>query len=309
MKDICIKIMKNGKTHLFTLNVVIKPEVTGRIVIEYSDPMGYDICLPERTKYIVFTDPEFNLLDTNAVAWKIVGHLQEYHPSYKFDVDYSNVTYGGSEGRIIIKCYKTFKEEKKQMKDLANAEIRPLFNKVIINGPATIGFINDYNHNHPRKFIIKKADGDAYDPEKAMLMLVCKSQFSSDEEFHKWFKVNMKQFRKAYIEGHPDVGGLQWNRVDAASISKGINDSIDRMSQRMHEYAERINKRYTEFAEKKDSSRDTCKKGKTWEEHEIEFLRRRYGVASMSKIAMVLGRSEAAVKSKAHRLGLDKKED
>ena len=414
MKEICMKIMKNGNSHLFALNTEVMAESTGRIVIKYNDPISYDVCFPERTKCIVFTDHKFNILDINAVAWKIIGHLQEHHPSFKFDIDYSdpghahqliisarwladvkelhqtkfiprngtvefityiqngdskpiyrtvgtysvtdpnpemyafhltyrldkfsdkheicvrkkdfllnNLTsvgksiaqdirwrfsciYGGvdyyvqqSEGRIIIKCYKTFKEEKPMYKYLI---VRPVFNKVIVNGPATIGFRTRMRYND-KKFVIKKADDDAYDLEKAFLMLYAKSQFDSDEEFHKWFKVNMKMFKEAYNEAHPDIDELP--AVDAKAISENINATLDRMSKRMHDYVDRINKRYDDIVKENHKTPRLRK----WTKEEEDLVKRYWKNKNIKLIAAALGRSEAAVKSKAHRLGLDKKEE
>ena len=472
MKEICMKIMKNGNSHLFELNTEVMAESTGRIVIKYNDPISYDVCFPERTKYIVFTDHKFNILDINAVAWKIIGHLQEHHPSFKFDIldinaghahqfiisarwladvkelhqtkfiprngtvefityiqngdskpiyrtvgTYSvtdpnpemyafhltyrldkfsdkhetcvrkkdfllnNLTsvgksiaqdirwrfsciYGGvdyyvqqSEGRIIIKCYKTFKVKRpfisvnaaniasmiRGVEDLkfsaefwadprnVTTEARKIikayhgyeketktmtpktyFDKVIVNGPATIGFKkNGFKKNYytgdTDKYIIKKADGDAYDLEKAFLMLYAKSQFDSDEEFHKWFKVNMKMFKEAYDEAHPDIDSLP--AVDVAAISKGINESLERMSKKLREYKEKINREYGVTKEDDIPKKNVVPKDRIWAEDEVKLLKRHYKSSSISDIASALGRSEAAVKSKAHRLGLDKKEE
>ena len=112
-----------------------------------------------------------------------------------------------TEARKIIKAYHGYEKETKTMTP------KTYFDKVIVNGPATIGFKkNGFKKNYytgdTDKYIIKKADDDAYDLEKAFLMLYAKSQFDSDEEFHKWFKVNMKMFKEAYNEAHPDIDEL-----------------------------------------------------------------------------------------------------
>ena len=48
------------------------------------------------------------------------------------------------------------------------------------------------------------------------------------------------------------------------------------------------------------------KKGEAWTWDEISFLNRHYNSKSTKSIAMALGRSEYAVRSKAKRLGIKK---
>ena len=181
------------------------------------------------------------------------------------------------------------------------------FTKVVVNGPATIAWVTT-GRNPSKKVIIKKADGDIYDLEKAMLMCWAKSWFSDDTDFHKWFKLNMKMFEEAYDKDHPDIGELPV--VDAKAISENINATLDRMSKKLREYKEKINNIYGKAAvgdnivNKKDD-----KKINRWSEDEVILLKRHYKDSSMSDIAAALGRSEASVKAKAHRLGLDKKEE
>ena len=181
------------------------------------------------------------------------------------------------------------------------------FTKVVVNGPATIAWVTT-GRNPSKKVIIKKADGDIYDLEKAMLMCWAKSWFSDDTDFHKWFKLNMKMFEEAYDKDHPDIGELPV--VDAKAISENINATLDRMSKKLREYKEKINNIYGKAAvgdnivNKKDD-----KKINRWSEDEVILLKRHYKESSISDIAAALGRSEASVKAKAHRLGLDKKEE
>lgn len=191
------------------------------------------------------------------------------------------------EYKPVVTCDRTFEE---------NNTMR--FTKVVVNGPATIAWVTT-GRNPAKKVVIKKADGDIYDLEKAMLMCWAKSWFSDDTDFHKWFRINMKLFREAYDEAHPDIGELPV--VDAAAISKNINESLDRMSKALHKYKDRLNSVYGKAAVGDNIVNKSINK---WSEDEIKLLKRHYSTKSVKHIAMVLGRSEAAVRAKARKLGI-----
>lgn len=306
MKIIIMDINKGGIHKKITMEVELI-STRSHHTISYKDPLLYDT--DARTRYIYFSGYVFpNIWE---VARRIINDLRSFHPAYVFRMAPDIIR----DAIIIEAVYLADAKELNQTKFMHRNDkgdfkpmnkdiiVRPVFNKVVINGPATIG----WRYIGNKKFVIKKADNDAYDLEKAFLMLYAKSQFDNDEEFHKWFRTNMKQFREAYDEAHPDIGGLQWNRVDAAAISKNINESLDRMSKALHKYRDRLNSVYGKAAvgdnivDKKDD-----KKINIWSEDEVMLLKRRYKTSSISNIAAALGRSEAAVKAKARRMGLDK---
>lgn len=309
MKSIIMMISKDGRHNTITMDVTQSSTPTGNHTIEYKDPLLYDVV--DCTKYIHFSDYVFpNIWE---VARRIVDDLRLSHPGYVFhiapDTD-RNVIAIHAVYLADVKelCQTKFIPRNGKVEEPMNKDIivRPVFKKVVINGPATIG----WRYIGNKKFVIKKADDDAYDLEKAFLMLYAKSQFDNDEKFHKWFRTNMKQFREAYDEAHPDIGGLQWNRIDAAAISKGINDSLDRMAKKLREYKEKINREHGVTKEDAEPVKEIDKpiKDKKWSEDEVNLLERRYETSSISNIAAALGRSEAAVKAKARRMGLDKED-
>lgn len=241
------------------------------VTMVFRDPWTCEPLSSDRVNFL-------NLPTGCNYAWMIAKTLQAAHPEWTFTWDYDNLS-----GQITIETDKdshndviTTHKENKTMR----------FTKVIVNGPATIAWVTT-GRNPAKKVAIKKADGDIYDLEKAMLLCWAKSWFSDDTDFHKWFKLNMKMFKEAYDKDRPDVGELPV--VDAAAISK-----------------DRLNSVYGKAAV---DDNVIVKKSNRWTEEEEDFLRRRYKTSNLFKLSMVLGRSEAAVKSKAQRLGLDKKEE
>lgn len=193
------------------------------------------------------------------------------------------------EYKPVVTCDRTFEE---------NNTMR--FTKVVVNGPATIAWVTT-GRNPAKKVVIKKADGDIYDLEKAMLMCWVKSWFSDDTDFHKWFKLNMKMFEEAYEASKAKGDSIENaypNCYNGQEIANNINDSLDRLSERLKVAANRLYSSGVYGIKAKD------KKGADWSWDEVSFLNRHYSTKSVKHIAMVLGRSEAAVRAKARKLGI-----
>lgn len=269
------------------------------VVVTIRDPWTYKAISSGHVTY-------HHLPTGTNYAWLIANILQIAHPNWIFTWDYNNwnqrvvIEYEAGDDLPFARSEK--KPWQEVLKEKENNTMR--FTKVIVNGPATIAWVTT-GRNPAKKVVIKKAYGDSYDLEKAMLMCWAKSWFSDDTDFHKWFRLNMKMFKEAYDKDHPDIGELPV--VDAAAISKNINASLERMSKALHNYKDRLNSVYGKAAvgdnivNKKDD-----KKLNIWSEDEVHLLKRRYKTSSISNIAAALGRSEAAVKAKARRMGLDK---
>lgn len=68
-----------------------------------------------------------------------------------------------------------------------NARLRPAIKSVVFNDPATIVFWSDGT-----KTVVKKGEGDVFDPEKGLAMAIAKralgNQGSYFNEFKKWIK-------------------------------------------------------------------------------------------------------------------------
>lgn len=306
VRKMTLRSVKDVPTNIwFTVEIV--PNVgcsTFDLTVTVRDPWTYEpisSCKPNMDHFPTGDD----------YAFMIAHILKMAHPSIICTYGYYPM-----DKRIIIEYieeaipWENKKEENKHMR----------FTKVIVNGPATIAWVTT-GRNPAKKVIIKKADGDIYDLEKAMLLCWAKSWFSDDTDFHKWFRTNMKMFKEAYNEAHPDIDELDV-ALNGKVIADGINATLDRMSQRIHEYSERINKRYAELAEKKEpmygddvvelfkatfNATEVQEPGAPWTWDEISFLHRHYSSKSTKSIAMALGRSEYAVRSKAKRLGIKKR--
>lgn len=256
------------------------------VTMVFRDPWTCEPLSSDRVNFL-------NLPTGCNYAWMIAKTLQAAHPEWTFTWDYDNLS-----GQITIETDKdshndviTTHKENKTMR----------FTKVIVNGPATIAWVTT-GRNPAKKVAIKKADGDIYDLEKAMLLCWAKSWFSDDTDFHKWFKLNMKMFKEAYDKDRPDVGELP--AVDAMVISANINATLERMSKKLREYKEKINSTYGKASVGDNIVNKKEKKGAVWSWDEVSFLNRHYSTKSVKHIAMVLGRSEAAVRAKARKLGI-----
>lgn len=154
---------------------------------------------------------------------------------------YLNSIYGRRNCKIADAC--CFKKESKPMD----------FEKIIVNGPATIGWING------KKYVVKCAEEDEYDLEKAILALYVKSIFSSDERFHGWMRKTLKQARKTATTEYKET----------VAVEKAI-DEMKTSIRRRHD---------------------------RWTQSEVDFLYVHHNDMSNAEIATALGRSVASVAS------------
>lgn len=109
---------------------------------------------------------------------------------------YMNSFYGSNPSQYYLTCSRGNGKTQYLMNSMkswleANMDKTFKFDKIVANGPATIGWING------KKVVIKKADDDEFDAEKAMLMMALKSLFGDDEKFHTWFRTQMKLMNEA----------------------------------------------------------------------------------------------------------------
>lgn len=109
---------------------------------------------------------------------------------------YMNSFYGANPSQYYLTCSRGNGKTQYLMNSMkhyleANMDKTFKFDKIAANGPATIGWING------KKVVIKKADDDEFDAEKAMLMMAVKSLFGDDEKFHTWFRTQMKLMNEA----------------------------------------------------------------------------------------------------------------
>lgn len=226
-------------------------------------------------------------------AWMIAKTLQTEHPKWTFTWDYDNLS-----GQITIETDKDSHND--EITTHKENKTMPRFTKVVVNGPATIAWVTT-GRNPAKKVVIKKADGDVYDLEKAMLMCWAKSWFSDDTDFHKWFRLNMKMFEEAYEASKANgdsIANAYPGCYNGQEIANNINNSLDRLSERLKEAAKRINSSSVYGIKAKE------KQGVAWSWDEVSFLNRHYSTKSVKHIATVLGRSEAAVRAKARKLGI-----
>jgi hypothetical protein len=320
--EITAELIKNSteeskSRHDLWLIVELRP-VAGKeyyaATITIRDPWTYKNI--SRTKYVreAPTDKDY--------ADMIVHILHCEHPNVNFVWTYDNTTrritveqqpnfirskYGTTiappswheklkEYKPVVTCDRTFEE---------NNAMR--FTKVVVNGPATIAWVTT-GRNPAKKVVIKKADGDIYDLEKAMLLCWAKSLFSDDTDFHKWFKLNMKMFEEAYdaskAKGDSNENAYL-NCYNGQEIANNINDSLNRLTSYANRLKEAVKNKKIELNSVYGANNVKVeKKGEAWTWDEISFLNRHYNSKSVKQIAMVLGRSEAAVRAKARKLGI-----
>lgn len=278
------------------LNVKVETTAGNRYTVSIAirDPWTYkDI---SRTKYVreVPTDSDYGPM--------IVHILKFEHPNIIFMWEYDNMT-----RRITIETVPNYIRSKYgttiappswHEKSKENNTMR--FTKVVVNGPATIAWVTT-GRNPAKKVVIKKADGDIYDLEKAMLLCWAKSWFSDDTDFHKWFRLNMKMFEEAYEVSKANgdsIANAYPNCYNGQEIANNINNSLDRLSERLKDAAKKLYSTSVYGIKAKE------KQGAAWSWDEVSFLNRHYNSKSVKHIAMVLGRSEAAVRAKARKLGI-----
>ena len=215
---------------------------------------------------------------------KIDNHV--YDGSY---ADFDNLVRGGAIARIEAKPVSFTNAITKEAKiiyyltelDVAKYTIKDLysenlkakerknvmpenFEKVVVNGPATIAWING------EKIMVKKSEEDPYDYEKAMLALMVKSFFGNEARFHRWCKDNMKLINKA-IEKDAKV------------------------------YASKASKKHSKVEEKPTHKPNRHDR---WTRKELDFLLANYKEMTNKAIGEALGRSYASVQTQLFRLHL-----
>ena len=144
------------------------------------------------------------------------------------------------------------------------------FEKVVVNGPATIAWING------KKIMVKKSEEDPYDYEKAMLALMVKSFFGDEARFHRWCRDNMKLINKA-VEKEA--------KISAEKAAKFIYDDPAPNPKKSHK------------PERHDR----------WTREELDFLLNNYKTMTAKDIADGLGRSVFSVRTQAKNLHLKKR--
>lgn len=179
---------------------------------------------------------------------------------YPFDVDESVIKYSVNDVLVGFnnKRYDNhmLQEEKKVMPKN--------FEKVVVNGPATIAWING------KKIMVKKSEEDPYDYEKAMLALMVKSFFGDEARFHRWCKDNMKLINKA--------------------IKKDAKISASKASKKQP----KVEEKPTHKPNRHDR----------WTRKELDFLLANYKKMTNKAIGEALGRSYASVQTQLSRLHL-----
>lgn len=177
-----------------------------------------------------------------------------------------------------------FKERVNTMKNI------PDISKIVVNGPATIGFFNKYMNGDvrfkPKKVIIKLSKHDNFDPEKAVLLLMVKSMFPDEASFHSWMRRQMKTMNQAMNDG------IEKAKKKHKSVLKPTHIIPDTSSHVMPDMSG-----MGDAAEKKKS-------GKRWTESEMKTVAKAYlrnwGTDIMSSMVC---RSESSIKSKIHQMG------
>lgn len=140
------------------------------------------------------------------------------------------------------------------------------FDKVVVNGPATIAWING------KKVMVKKSEDDEYDYEKAMLALMVKSFFGNEARFHRWCKDNMKLINKA--------------------VKKDAKLSAEKAEKNPKKNSASKNK----VGEQNSYNR--------WTKEEFDFLLANYKTMTNKELGEHLGRSYASVQTQLNRLRL-----
>lgn len=179
---------------------------------------------------------------------------------YPFDVGESVVKYSVNDVLVGFNNKKydnhMLQEEKKVMPKN--------FEKVVVNGPATIAWING------KKIMVKKSEEDPYDYEKAMLALMVKSFFGDEARFHRWCRDNMKLINNA--------------------IKKDAKISASKAS-----------KKHPKVEEKPTHKPNRHDR---WTRGELDFLLANYKKMTNKAIGEALGRSYASVQTQLFRLHL-----
>lgn len=165
----------------------------------------------------------------------------------------------------------------------------PDISKIVVNGPATIGFFNKYMNGDvrfkPKKVVIKLSKNDDFDPEKAVLLLMVKSMFPDEASFHSWMRRQMKMMNQAMNDGVEKA----WKKHK--SVLKPTHIIPDTSSHVMPDMSG-----IGDTAEKKKS-------GKRWTESEMKLVA--WGYISdwnMEALCAAVCRSEGAINAKINQM-------
>lgn len=166
----------------------------------------------------------------------------------------------------------------------------PDISKIILNGPATIGFFNKYVNGDirfkPKKVVIKLSKNDNFDPEKAVLLLMVKSMFPDEASFHSWMHRQMKIMNQAMNDGVKKAWKKHKSVLKPTHI---LPDSSEHVMPDMSGMGD--------TAEKKKS-------GKRWTESEMKRVAKAYlRNWGTDIISSTVCRSEGSIKSKIHQMG------
>lgn len=215
------------------------------------------------------------------------------------------------------------KKENKNMKAYEDVVLV----KLVTSGPATIGWFGTPYKRDLMKVVVKRAEGEYDDPEKAILALYMKALSGGHTPFHSRMNKAMKMMYAA-IDKEREIEEAKLAREEkidhtfgenivesfketfnATEVSQEIATSINNSLNRLTSYVKRLketNKKMELNSIYGVNNAKVEKKGEAWTWDEISFLNRHYNSKSTKSIAMALGRSEAAVRAKAKRLGIKK---
>lgn len=313
--------------------------------ITFRDPFTYkDI---SRTKYVceVPTDRDY--------AHMIVHALHFEHPEFDFTWGYDYI-----DNRITIKykerevekkpLQELLKEKKDENKHMEHYELTLV--KLVTNGPATIGWFMTPYKRGIMKVVVKRAEGEYDDPEKAILALYMKALSGGHTPFHSRMNKAMKMMYAA-IDKEREIEEARLAREEKKSptLARAVEDAVEQFKtafnavlvkepeidetvekvvdeireSKSQELASNINNSLNRLSSYVNRLKDTAKKielnsvygannakveknGTPWTWDEVSFLHRHYDSKSTKSIAMALGRSECAVRSKAKRLSIKK---
>lgn len=214
----------------------------------------------------------------------------------------------------------------KENKPMEHHELRLV--KLVTSGPATIGWFGTPYKRDLMKVVVKRAEGEYDDPEKAILALYMKALSGGHTPFHSRMNKAMKMMyaaidkereieeaklareeKRAQHSFGEDVVEQFKETFNATEVSQEIATNINNSLNRLTSYANRLKETIKKMESNSVYGVNNAKvekKGEAWTWDEISFLNRHYNSKSTKSIAMALGRSEYAVRSKAKRLGIKK---
>lgn len=256
-------------------------------------------------------------------AFMIAHILKMAHPSMTITYSYYPIN-----RRIIIEYVEEaqpWKKKKEENKLMEHYELTLV--KLVTNGPATIGWFMTPYKRDLRKVVVKRAEGEYDDPEKAILALYMKALSGGHTQFHSRMNKAMKMMYAA-IDKEREIEEAKLAREEKIDhtfgenivesfketfnatevnqeITNNINDSLNRLTSYANRLKDTVKKMELNSVYGANNAK-VEKKGESWTWDEVSFLHRHYSSRSTKSIAMALGRSEYAVRSKAKRLGIKK---